>query len=356
MQVGQLGERQVIKALLRPWPAPTRDVTVGPGDDCAMIRSRSGAAWVVTTDQLIEGTHFDWSWSTPAQLGRRAGAVTLSDIAAMGGVPRYLLVSLGLPPRTSVAVVTGFYGGLRKLLSRHKVQLIGGDTAAARRFHAVMVAIGEVEPQLAVTRSGARPGDLLMVTGTLGDAAAGLRLLRRGGRARRAASSRALIRRQLIPTPRLEAGRALASHRIATAMLDLSDGLMIDLDRLCRASGVGATLLIDQLPISPSLAAYGRQTNQDPVRLALAGGEDYELLFTIRPAAAARCAQLLRRLRLSCRRIGTIDRPTADRMPSGPAVTVITRAGRRQTLRSFITAQRIRGFEHFRAPARRGRA
>jgi thiamine-monophosphate kinase len=321
-----------------------------------MIRSRSGAAWVVTTDQLIEGTHFDWSWSTPAQLGRRAAAVTLSDIAAMGGVPRYLLVSLGLPPRTSVAVVTGFYGGLRQLLSRHKVQLIGGDTAAARRFHAVMVAIGEVEPQLAVTRSGARPGDLLMVTGALGDAAAGLRLLRRGGRARRAASSRALIRRQLTPTPRLEAGRALASHRLATAMLDLSDGLMIDLDRLCRASGAGATLLIDQLPISPSLAAYGRRTNQDPIRLALTGGEDYELLFTVRPADELRCIRLLRRLRLPCRRIGTIDRPAGDRMPSGPAVTVMTRDGRRQSLRSFIATQRLRSFEHFRAPGRRGRA
>jgi thiamine-monophosphate kinase len=347
MQVGQLGEQQVIEALLRPWPTPGSDVPVGPGDDCAMVRRRAGSAWLVTTDQLIEGTHFKWSWSTAAQLGRRAGAVTLSDIAAMGGVPRYLLVSLGLPRRTSVATVTRFYGGLRRLLSRYKVQLIGGDTAAARRFHAVMVAIGEVEPRLAVTRSGARPGDCLMVTGTLGDAAAGLQLLRRKARrAPRSASARALIRRHLAPTPRLEAGHALARHRIATAMLDLSDGLMIDLGRLCRASGVGATLVADQLPISPSLAAYGRHTRQNPLHFALAGGEDYELLFTVRPVAAARCIRLLRRLRLSCRRIGTIDRPT-----TGPAVKVMS-GGRSQPLRSYAAAQRIRGFEHFGASAR----
>ena len=347
MQVARLGERRVIEALLRPWPKPASDVPVGPGDDCAMVRRRAGAAWLVTTDQLIEGTHFEWAWSSAAQLGRRAGAVTLSDIAAMGGVPRYLLVSLGLPRRMDVATITGFYQGLRRLLSRYNVQLIGGDTAAAPRFHAVMVAIGEVEPRLAVTRSGARPGDLLMVTGTLGDAAAGLQLLRRGGRVRRAASTRALIRRQLTPTPRLEVGRALAAHRLATAMLDLSDGLMTDLDRLCRASGVGATLLADQLPLSPALIAYGRRTRQNPLRFALAGGEEYELLFTVRPAAAARCIRLLRRLRLACRRIGTIDRA-----PAGAPIRIVPDAGRPQSLDAFAAEQRIHGFEHFGTAAR----
>jgi len=282
MRVTQLGERRMIEALLRSWPEPTPDVAVGPGDDCAMVRRGAGTAWLVTTDQLIEGTHFDWSWSTAAQLGRRAGAVTLSDIAAMGGIPRYLLVSLGLPPRIDAATVTRFYGGLRRLLSRYKVQLIGGDTAAARRFHAAMVAIGEVEPRRALTRTGARPGDCIMVTGTLGDAAAGLQILRhhhlrrvRSGRGRPTMGiMRALVRRQLTPTPRLAAGRLLAVRRLATAMLDLSDGLMIDLDRLCQASGVGATLFAERLPISSALTAYGRDTKQDPLRFALAGGED----------------------------------------------------------------------------------
>jgi thiamine-monophosphate kinase len=369
MRVAQLGERRMIEALLRPWPSPAppalaRDVPVGPGDDCAMVRGRAGAAWLVTTDQLIEDTHFDWSWSTAAQLGRRAGAVTLSDIAAMGGIPRYLLVSLGLPPRTQAATVTRFYGGLRRMLSRYKVQLIGGDTAAARRFHAAMTAIGEIDPRLAVTRSGARPGDCLMVTGTLGDAAAGLQILRRrhlsrgrGGRGRPAIGSvRALVRRQLIPTPRLAAGRLLAVRRLATAMLDLSDGLMIDLDRLCRASGVGATLFAERLPLSPALIAYGRATRQNPLRLALAGGEDYELLFTVRPAAAARCTRLLRRLRLSCRLIGTITRatphrPSSGRAPAGAAIAILS-AGRLHPLRSFTAAHRIYGFEHFHVPAR----
>jgi thiamine-monophosphate kinase len=358
MRVAQLGERRLIETLLRPWPAPLADVPVGPGDDCALIRGRAGTAWLVTTDQLIERTHFDWSWSTAAQLGRRAGAVTLSDIAAMGGIPRYMLVSLGLPPRTDAATVTRFYGGLRRLLSRYNVQLVGGDTAAARRFHAAMTAIGEVEPRLALTRAGARPGDCLMVTGTLGNAAAGLQILRRrhlsrrrGGRGRPAGGvMRALIRRQLTPIPRLAAGRLLAVRRLATAMLDLSDGLMIDLDRLCRASGVGATLFAERLPLSHALIAYGRATQQDPVRLALAGGEDYELLFTVRPTAAARCIRLLNRLRIPCRWIGTINRLTP-----GHAINVL-QAGRSRSLRSFAAAHRIDGFEHFHVPARGGGA
>jgi thiamine-monophosphate kinase len=365
MQVAQLGERPLIEALLRPWRKLPPTVPVGPGDDCAVIRGRAGAAWLVTTDQLIEGTHFDWSWSTAVQLGQRAGAVTLSDIGAMGGIPRYLLVSLGLPPRMNTAIVTRFYDGLRRLLVRYRVRLIGGDTAAASRFHAAMTAIGEIDPKLAVTRSGARPGDCIMVTGTLGDAAAGLQILRQrrlnrvhGGRT--ATIMRALIRRQLTPTPRLEAGHALAHRRLATAMLDLSDGLMIDLDRLCRASGVGATLFADRLPISSALSDYGLNTKQDPLRFALAGGEDYELLFTVRPAAAARCIRLLRRLRLSCRLIGTITRPTAHRAssgraPAGDAITVLS-TGRLHSLRSFADTHRIQGFEHFRVPARGGGA
>ncbi len=317
-----------------------------------MVRPARGRALLVTTDQLIEGIHFQWSWSDATQLGYRAGAVTLSDIAAMGGVPRYVLLSLGIPPRTTVDIVSRFCRGLRALLSRHRVHLIGGDTAAAPQFHAVMTAIGDIEPNGAVSRSGARPGDLIMVTGTLGDAAAGLHLLqttagrrvgvrtrtRRASPKARSVGEQRLIRRQLYPTPRLHAGRAVARHRLATAMLDLSDGLTIDLDRLCRASGVGATVISEQLPLSPELMAYGRRARLDPIQIALAGGEDYELLFTVRPARADRCAQVFRRLRLNCCCIGRIERRAA-----GPRVTVM-RGGRRRA------AGRFRGYEHFRAP------
>jgi thiamine-monophosphate kinase len=360
MHVAQLGEQRLIERLLRTLPprrsAPRRlsprllsDLALGPGDDCAMVRLAPRRALLVTTDQLIEGTHFRWAWSAPAQLGERAAAVTLSDIGAMGGTPRWLFVSLGLPPGIAVRTVTDFYRGLRAGLRPHRVQLIGGDTSAAARFHAALTAIGEIDPAQAVTRAGARPGDLVMVTGTLGDAAAGLELLRRGARrAAHTAAARTLIRRQRYPTPRLAAGRALAEQRIATAMLDLSDGLLTDLGRLCRASRVGATLLVDQLPVSPALAAYGRRTRQDPLRFALAGGEDYELLFTVRPPAADRCVRLLGRLRLACRSIGTIDRA-----PSG-AMTIRS-AGRSQSLRAFVAGRRIDGFEHFRVTTTRSR-
>ncbi|MEW6325059.1 MAG: thiamine-phosphate kinase, partial [Nitrospirota bacterium] len=180
--MAELGERRCLERLLRtlPRPAPGRtDVLLGPRDDCAMVRVAKNRAWLITTDQLIEGTHFEWSWSRAAQLGWRAGAVTLSDIGAMGGTPRYLLASLGLAPRTAVTTVVHFYRGLRALAGRYRVQVIGGDLSAAPGFHAAMTAVGEVDPARAVTRSGARPGDLLMVTGTLGDASAGWRILRR---------------------------------------------------------------------------------------------------------------------------------------------------------------------------------
>ncbi len=348
MQVAQLGERRVIERLLQTLPRSLqgwRDLLLGPGDDCAMVRTAGNTAWLITTDQQIEGTHFAWSWSRPAQLGYRAAAVTLSDIGAMGGTPRFLLVNLGLTPRTPVATVVQFYRGMRALLARHRVALIGGDTSAAPCFYASLTAIGRINPARAVTRGGARPGDLIMVTGTLGDAAAGLQLLRRGRHRRQMdAMTRALVRRELDPTPRLAAGRALAEHRLATAMLDLSDGLAIDLGRLCRASGVGASLRLERLPLSPALIAYARRRRLDPRRLALAGGEDYELLFTVRPAAATRCLQLLRRWRLAGRCIGEIRRA------SGRAPITVLEGGRSTPLQAATG-----GFEHFRASTARDR-
>ncbi|MEW6325143.1 MAG: AIR synthase-related protein, partial [Nitrospirota bacterium] len=175
---------------------------------------------------------------------------------------------------------------------------------------------------------------------------AGWRILRRASSRRSRQfqyneAMRTLLRHQCYPAPRLAAGRALADYRLATAMMDLSDGLMIDLDRLCLASGVGATLTAGQLPISPALAAYARTVRQDPLNFALAGGEDYELLFTVRPAAAARCARLLKRLRVACRVIGRIDRPR-----SGDPVHIL-HSGRTRSLRAFAADRRIGGFEHF---------
>jgi len=219
----------------------------------------------------------------------------------MGGRPRYLLVSLGLPPRTPLTVIDGWYRGLRRLLARERVALIGGDTSAATCFHVALTAIGEIDPARAVTRAGARPGDCLLVTGTLGEAAAGLHALKHG----RQRAARELIRRHHYPEPRLAAGRALAEHRFATAMLDLSDGLLIDLDRLCEASGVGAELLLDRLPLSAALIRY-TESRTRARSFALAGGEDYELLFTVRPGEMERCLRLLRRMRVPCRCIGRI--------------------------------------------------
>ena len=355
MRVAQSGEQHVIRQLLRVLPAPSARVVIGPGDDGAVVRLGRGAGWVITTDQLIENIHFRWAWSRADQLGYRAGAITLSDIGAMGGVPRYLLISLGVPPSTELQRLRGFYRGLRRMLTDSAVELIGGDTASAPVFHAAMTALGEIDPSLAVSRAGARPRDLIMVTGHLGDAAAGLSILdrahsRRSDRRRsvgtavgRFRGAGRLVRRQLYPTPRLKAGHLLARHRLATSMLDLSDGLVMDLERLCRASRVSATIDSAQLPLSPALVDYCRRAHLDPLRMALAGGDDYELLFTVRPASAARTIRLLRRIGLPCRCIGQIDRAS----PTGRVT--IRRQGKDFSAKQFGPLKKGTGYDHFHA-------
>lgn len=233
-------------------------LVAGIGDDCAIVKPPAGEELLLTTDFLIEGVHFLRSTATGADAGWKALARGLSDIAAMGGRPRYALVSLALADWTTTAYVKQFYGGLRMLGDRHGVQVVGGDITQSRQFVCDVVVVGSVARGKALRRGGARPGDQICVTGRLGGAELGLETKK--GPA---------WKRHLRPEPRVKEGARLRELK-ATACMDLSDGLALDLHRMCAASGVAADLDW-RLPLFKGAL----------LRHALLGGEDYELLFTV---------------------------------------------------------------------------
>jgi thiamine-monophosphate kinase len=274
MRLRELGEFGLIERISAS-ASRNAGVKIGIGDDAAAIEPTTGLFSLITTDMLLEGVHFDLSFSDPLTLGRKSLAVNLSDIAAMGGIPRYFLLSLALPRQISVEFVDLFIGGTLEMAEQFGVSLIGGDTCASQRGVVISVTvIGEQYPDLVVSRSGARPGDLICVTGTVGDSALGLSLLQRGLREGFAVS------RHLDPTPRIREGILLAESRLPTAMIDVSDGLLADLGHILQLSGAGARLCLDKLPLSADYLERYSVTGEDIYSLPLSGGEDYELLFT----------------------------------------------------------------------------
>ena len=272
------GEFELIALFTRALPLEGGEVVLGPGDDAAVLRPRPGEDLVATVDAVVDGVHFDRR-ATKADVGWKSLAVNLSDLAAMGARPVAALVALALPRGVRPAAVRELARGLGACARAHRIPIVGGNVTRADVLSVTVTALGAVPRGRAVLRAGARPGDLVAVTGTLGDAALGLR---RG-------AAPALARRQRRPTPRVAAGLALAP--LAHAAVDVSDGLVQDLGHLCRASGVGCRIGVAELPLSP---AYRRAAARlaDPFAAALAGGEDYELVLALPPTAlgAARAA------------------------------------------------------------------
>lgn len=288
----------------------------GIGDDAAVVEATSQTWWHVTTDLLAEGIHFNFTSAAPESVGYRAAMANLSDLAAMGARPRYLLVSLAIPKTLKSSDIFKIYSGLMKACRRDRVALIGGDTSASKAgLFLNITLIGTTPTQQALFRHGAQVGDLIYVTGTLGDSLAGLRTLTplhntQGTTKRSIALSpshqRFLLGRHLHPTARVAEGQWLNQKRLASAAIDLSDGLSGDLRHLCTASGVGAEIELEKLPISAACQAYGQATDSSPVQLALTGGEDYELLFTATPDSQGKIERQARTrgYRVTC--IGTI--------------------------------------------------
>jgi thiamine-monophosphate kinase len=285
------GRRNLTRALNSSLSPHHSSLFKGIGDDAAIISQASGRDLVVTTDLLVEEIDYRRAWMPPRMLGHKALTVSLSDIAAMGARPRYALLSIGVPQRIwKTNFVDEFYEGFFESAGEHQVMLVGGDVSRTPA-HVVIdsIVIGEVERGRAILRAGARAGEHIFVTGSLGGAAAGLKLLERGERLQqskaRSVKARArekLLLRHLRPEPRLEWGARLCEQRLATAMIDISDGLSSDLAHLCRESGVGASVDAARIPIEKALINAG-ESNFDALSLALDGGEDFELLFTVKP-------------------------------------------------------------------------
>jgi thiamine-monophosphate kinase len=282
-----LSEDELVAAISRVISAPSPGVRVGIGDDAALVSLRMGEL-ALTTDMLVEDVHFDRTLIAPRDLGYKAVAVNLSDLAAVGASPRYILVSLGLPPDVEPAWVMELYGGMVEACGEHAVSIVGGDLSGASRIVISVTLAGEAPAGRAVLRSGAAPGQRIAVTGSLGASAGGLLLSRSSkevlAEALTAGWGRELLRAHERPQARIGEGQTLAQAG-ATAMLDLSDGLSRDLPRLCRASGVGATIRARAIPIAPALESLAKRLELDALELALSGGEDYELLAVI-PAGA----------------------------------------------------------------------
>ena len=301
----EIGEFGLIHRIRKGITSSDPALVQGIGDDVAVIAvGETGTkALLVTTDILIEDIHFDLPWTDPSQLGRKALAVNLSDMASMGGIPKYFLISLGLPKNLSLSFVSSFYRGLKKEAKRFRVELIGGDTSLSKKIVINICLLGEGIRKDLLFRRGARVGDDLFVSGTVGDAALGLRILKKKGRIK---GAEGLIKKHLSPCPRIELGQAIAKHHWATAMIDVSDGLLIDTSHLLQESGVGVRVWEGRIPLSRLYRKWIGFFSKDPFQLALSGGEDYELLFTAPPELRERISSLARSLRIPITRIGEI--------------------------------------------------
>jgi thiamine-monophosphate kinase len=312
------GEFELI-ARLSAGIRPGRRTLLGIGDDCAII-SRPRRSTLFTIDSMVENIHFDLRWGTPDALGARALAVNLSDIAAMGGRPTACVVNLAVRAGISARTLERIYSGLRRAAHEAATDIVGGNVTRARELSITIAMLGEIGPGV-MRRDAARIGDEIFVTGTLGDAALGWRILAgrlkaRGNAKKVRAATKFLIDRALCPHPRLYAGQRLAALRPTPAAIDISDGLMQDLGHILERSRVGAEIDASRIPVS---AAY-RVLMRDNLEHALSGGEDYELIFCLRPGH--REAELSRRLRIGVRRIGTIERGTHLNVIGGNAPSI----------------------------------
>jgi thiamine-monophosphate kinase len=343
-RVSDVGERALIERIRSRVPPPPAGLLIGIGDDAAVAAPDRGALQVLTTDALVEGIHFDRRFSSPADIGYKALAVNVSDVASMGGTPRLALLSLMLPQEMALADLDALLDGLLEMAAECGVALAGGNiTRSPGPLVIDVTATGSVKPRKVLTRGGGRAGDALYVTGQIGAAAAGLAWLRASSGTGRAGSRwspverpedpdlAACVARHCRPAPRVRIGALLGRNRAASACMDLSDGLADAVTQMAAAGGTGATLDGSALPVHPGAATWFSAAGTDPVVAALAGGDDYELLFAVSRRARGRLRAVARESRgvqITC--IGEL---TAE-----PTVA-ISRGGRVEPLPA--------GFTHF---------
>ncbi len=342
--VADLGEHDLIDRITRRLPLAPDWLLVGPGDDGAVVSPKRNELEVITTDASVEGVHFDRRFVPPAAIGHRALAVNLSDLAAMGATPRLATLSLAMPGPLPVTDFEGVVEGLLELARRHDTTVVGGNLSRSPGPLVVDVMVmGTVRPRRVLTRAGARPGDIVFVSGSIGAARAGLAMCAgdagdgAGGSGWDAVSDDDAPTprgRYLRPEPRVRLGVLLGRNQAATACMDLSDGLADGLRGLARASGTGITVDADAVPLDPEARAFFESDGRDAVLEAVAGGDDYELLFTVSPRRQGRLRAVARLARgLTFTRIGIVTRD--------PAI-VLRRRGRDEALPA--------SFAHFGGP------
>jgi thiamine-monophosphate kinase len=338
VKVKDLGEHALLARLLARLPRPPATVLVGPGDDAAIVTHVRNQHLVITTDSLVEEVHFSRRYFAPADIGHKALAVNLSDLAAMGASPRWALLSLVLPGSWPVSDVEDLMDGLVELGRLHGISVVGGNITRTNGPLVVDVTLGgDVRPRRWLTRGGAQAGDFIYVSGTLGGAKAGLEMLSVAGSLEPGAGNRdvACEMRQRRPEPRVRLGRAMAGARAARAAMDLSDGLADALRQVAAASACGVRIDAAAVPIQPGAAEWWTARGVDPVRSAVAGGEDYELLFAVPARGAGRLRNARRHVAdPPITKIGVFTKDRGE--------LVLDRAGALEPLPE--------GYEHYREP------
>ena len=324
MTISELSERELIARIQARLPPPPAWLTVGIGDDAAVVEPEPRRLEVLSVDALVEGVHFDRRFTPPDAIGHRALAVNLSDLAAMGAEPRLALLSMALPAALSCADFDALISGLAALAARHRLHVAGGNlTRSPGPLMIDITVVGTVKRRQVLTRSGARPGDEVYVSGTIGAAAAGLQILKLSTRCLRVLGVFGVLcggelrSALLYPEPRVRLGLLLGRNRAASACVDLSDGLADGLHQLARASGVGAAIDAASLPIDPGGAGGVRAGAADAVAESITRGDDYELLFTVRPRLASRLKSACRHSDVPVTRIGVCT-PGSSRMLRRP--------------------------------------
>ncbi len=279
----------------------TEGVITGIGDDAAVTELSAGMQLLTSTDMLLEDVHFRRAWHDPYRLGRKSLAVSISDIAAMGAIPRWALLSLAIPPGLPPDFIDDFIRGFLAVASEYRVTLIGGDTCSSRSGLTLSVTImGEQFPDRIVRRTGAKPDDDIWVTGTLGDAALGLRMVEKGE------GDEFIVGRLLDPTPRVSAALILAGAGLASAMIDISDGLLADFGHIAELSQVGGCIRCSDLPLSVSFRSHPAHITRIPYELALSGGEDYELCFTADSSNREKIIEAMKKCGIAVTRVGIV--------------------------------------------------
>ncbi len=320
------GEFGLIQKLTSELKVKNRDVIVGIGDDCAVLSFDKNYFELLTCDVQVAGRHFVLENLEPENIGHKAIAINISDIAAMGGLPTVCLVSLILPKNISTDFVQRIYKGIDRICSRYNIQVTGGNISSGKDLAIDIFMLGKVKKSNLLLRSGANIGDDVLVTGTLGDAAAGLFIAK--DKKLLSVKTRRLLQRQLAPNPRIGESKLVAESGMATAMIDVSDGLSGDICHICEKSNVGVEIYGDKLPVTKDVLEFSQKVKRNPYDLAFNGGEDYELLFTSRPEDAKfLISEVKKRTNTEVKIIGKI-------LPKKMGRWLVTKDEKRVTLKS----------------------